>query len=52
MAWLPPCRIAVSFKMIDTNSGEMVVSANASNEGFSIQQAAKKMARKAVRKIR
>jgi len=52
MAWLPPCRIAVSFKMISTHSGEMVVSASISDEGHSVERAALKMARKAVAKIK
>jgi len=52
MAWLPPCWIAVSFKMINTRSGEMVVSASVSDDGYSAQRAALQMANKAVAKIR
>ena len=52
IAWLPPCRIAASFKMISTLSGELIVSANASDEASSVERAALKMARKAVAKIR
>jgi len=52
MAWLPPCRIAASFKMISTHTGEMILSASASDEGQSVERAALKMARKAISKIR
>jgi len=52
IGWLPPCRIAASFKMISTLSGELIVSANASDGGSSVERAALKMARKAVSKIR
>jgi hypothetical protein len=50
--WVPPCRLAVAFKMISTHSGELIVSANASDEGSSIERAALKMARKAISRIR
>lgn len=52
MGWIPPCRVAVSFKMINTLSGEMIASVSASDEGYSAERAALKMARKAVNKIR
>jgi len=52
IGWLPPCRLAASFKMISTASGELIVSASASDEGHSAESAALKMARKAVGKIR
>ena len=52
IGWIPPCRVAVSFKMINTLSGEMIVSVSASDEGYSAERAALKMARKAVSKIR
>jgi len=28
MAWMPPCWIECSFKMIDSRSGEIIISAN------------------------
>jgi len=52
ISWLPPCWIAVSFRMISTQSGETIVSASASDEGFSMEKAAANMATKAVAKIR
>jgi len=52
MAWLPPCRMAVSFKIISTTSGELLASASVSDEGFAIEKAALKMARKAAAKIK
>lgn len=52
IGWIPPCRIAVSFKMINTLSGEMIASVSASDEGSSIERAALKMARKAISKIK
>lgn len=52
MGWIPPCRIAVSFKMINTISGEMIASVSASDDGYSVERAALKMARKAIIKIR
>lgn len=52
IAYIPPCWIAASFKMISTSSGVMVVSASVSDDGSSVQRAALQMARKAVAKIR
>ena len=52
MVWLPPCRIATSFKMISTHTGKMILSASASDEGQSVERAALKMARKAISEIR
>ena len=46
------CSISISFKMIDTSSEELIVSASVSQEGHSIQSAATKMAKKVVSKIR
>ncbi|MCP2520180.1 hypothetical protein NLD30_07020 [SCandidatus Aminicenantes bacterium Aminicenantia_JdfR_composite] len=51
-AMLPPCFIEVSFKMVSTQSGEIIVSANASDDGYSIQKAAQQMAQKVVAKFR
>lgn len=48
---VPPCRFAVAFKMISTHSGELIVSANASDHEFSIERAALEMARTAVGQI-
>jgi len=52
MTWIPPCRIAVSFKLIGMNTGDILVSASISDEGYSVERAALIMARKAVNKIR
>jgi hypothetical protein len=52
MMWIPPCRIAASFKMISTQTGEMILSASVSDEASSVERAALKMARKAVAQIR
>ena len=52
MSWIPPCRVAVSFKMINILSGEMIASVSASDDGYSAERAALKMARKAISKIK
>ncbi len=49
---LPPCWIECSFKMIDSRSGEIIISANISDDGYSLQSAAQQMANEAVNKIR
>jgi hypothetical protein len=51
-AWIPPCWIECAFQIIDTVSGEINVSANVSDDGYSIQSAAQQMAKKAVEKIK
>ena len=51
MAYMPPCWIECSFKMIDLRSGEIVISANVSDDGYSLQSAAQQMAEKAVSKL-
>lgn len=52
MLWIPPCWIECSFKMFDARSGEIIISANVSDDGYSIQSAAQQMAEKAVSKLR
>lgn len=52
VAWMPPCYIAASFKMISTASGELICSVSASDDGYSMERAALQMARKALAKIR
>lgn len=51
-AYLPPCWIGCAFQMIDTKSGEIIISANASDDGYSLQSAARQMAEKAIKKIK
>ncbi len=52
MSYLPPCWIECSFRMIDIRLGETIVTANVSDEGYSLQSAAAKMANNAVNKLR
>lgn len=49
--YMPSCWFECSFQMIDIKTGEVIVSANVSDEAWSLQNAAKKMAEKAVNKI-
>jgi hypothetical protein len=51
-AWLPPCWIECSFQLIDTHSGEIVISGNVSDDGYSLQSASQQMANKLVKKLR
>jgi len=50
--WAPSCWIECSFQIIDTDSGELIVSANISDDGWSLQSAAQQMAEKMVKKIK
>ncbi len=50
--WAPSCWIECSFQMIDTKSGELIVSANISDDGWSLQSAAQQMAEKMLTKIK
>lgn len=50
--WMPPCWIECSLQIIDTKSGELIVSANISDDGWSLQDAAQQMAEKMAIKIK
>lgn len=50
--WTPSSWIECSFQMIETESGEVIISANLSDDGWSIQRAAQQMAKKAIKQIR
>jgi len=50
--WMPSCWIECSFQMIDTKAGEILISANVSDDGWSLQSAANQTAEKAINKIR
>lgn len=52
LMYTPSCWIESAFQMIDTKSGEIIISANISDDGWSLQSAAKQMAEKAVNKIK
>jgi hypothetical protein len=50
--WAPSCWIECSFQIIDIKSGELIVSANISDDGWSLQSAAQQMAEKMAKKIK
>jgi hypothetical protein len=50
--WIPSCWIECAFQIIETNSGELIVSANISDDGWSLQSAAEQMATKMANKIK
>ena len=52
VAYIPPCWIECSFQIVNTFSGEIIVSANVSDDGYSLQKAAQQMANKAIKKIK
>ena len=49
LAYIPPCWFACSFQMIATATGEILVSASASDDAWSIEGAAEQVADKAVK---
>jgi len=50
--WTPSCWIECSFQIINTKTGELIVSANISDDGWSLQSAAQQMAEKMAIKIK
>ena len=50
--WAPACWIECSFQLIDAKSGETIISANISDDGWSLQSAAQQMANDAVDKMK
>lgn len=52
VAYVPPCWIECSFQILNTSNGEIIVSANVSDDGYSLQKAARQMANKAIKKIK
>jgi hypothetical protein len=51
-AYIPPCWIECSFQIVNTYNGDIIVSANVSDDGYSLQKAAQQMANKAIKKIK
>ena len=49
--YLPPCWIETSFQVIDINTGEIIITGNASDDASSIQKAANQMVAKALKKL-
>jgi len=50
--YAPSSWIECSFQMIDTNTGEILISANVSDDGWSVQSAAKQMAERVVKELK
>ncbi len=50
-AWLPPCGIETAFQVIDIDTGEIIISGNASDYASSIHKAANQMVVKALKKF-
>jgi hypothetical protein len=51
MMWTPPCWIECSFQLIDIHSGEIVISGNVSDDGYSLQSAAQQVGEELAKKL-